>query len=312
MPEFIFTDNPLAIHYAIPAFVVLLLLEIGLAMWDGRDSYDTKDTISSLAMGVGNAVIRLFTKIIVIGVYFFLYQYRLFDLGYAWWVWVLCFFVEDLAYYAFHRSSHEIRYFWASHVVHHSSQRYNLSTALRQTWTGSLSGAFLFSATLALIGFHPIMIAIFGSVSLIYQFWIHTELIDKLWAPLEYVFNTPSHHRVHHGSDVKYLDRNHGGVLIIWDRLFGTFTPEEERPTYGLVTNIKTHNPLRIATHEWAAIGRDLRHAPDWRSRLGYLFGPPGWSHDGSRRTSKQLQADEADNTRRKYTESIEKGQIST
>lgn len=289
MPPFIFTDNPVAIHYAIPVFILLLIVEISVAAWEQRDWYNTKDTISSLSMGIGNAIIRLFTKFIVLGVMFFLYQFRLFDLSATWWVWVLCFFAEDLSYYVFHRSSHEVRYFWASHVVHHSSQKYNLSTALRQTWTGQLSGAFIFILWLPLVGFHPIMVAIFGSVSLIYQFWIHTEAIDKMWKPVEFVFNTPSHHRVHHGSDVKYLDRNHGGVLIIWDRLFGTFTEEEERPVYGLVTNINTHNPLKIATHEWAAIGHDVWQAPDWRSRLGYLFGPPGWSHDGSRKTSVQL-----------------------
>jgi len=289
MPDFIFTDNPVAIHYAIPAFILLLLVEIGVAVWEQRDWYETKDTISSLSMGIGNAVIRLFTKVIIVGIYFFLCQYRIFDLGASWWVWVLCFIAEDLSYYVFHYASHSIRYFWASHVVHHSSQKYNLATALRQTWTGQLSGAFIFSLWLPLVGFHPIMVAIFGSVSLIYQFWIHTEAIDKMWRPIEFVFNTPSHHRVHHGSDVKYLDRNHGGVLIIWDRIFGTFTPETHRPKYGLVTNIDTFNPLRIATHEWIAIGQDIWRAPDWRSRFNYVFGPPGWSHDGSRKTSKEL-----------------------
>jgi len=264
MPDFIFLDNPVAIHYAIPGFLLLLLLEIGVAVWQDQDWYETKDTVSSLSMGIGNAIIRLFTKAITIGAFFYLYQFRLFDQGHAWWVWGLCFIAEDLSYYVFHRStSHSIRYFWASHVVHHSSQKYNLSTALRQTWTGDLSGAWIFKAWMPLLGFHPIMIAIFGSLSLIYQFWIHTEAIDKLWRPFEYLFNTPSHHRVHHGSDIAYLDRNHGGILIIWDRLFGTFTPEKEKPVYGLVSNIDTHNPLRIATHEWSAIGRDVWTAPD-------------------------------------------------
>lgn len=293
MSDFIFTDNPIAIHYAIPGFVLLLLLEIGIAVWEGSDWYETKDTLSSLSMGIGNAIIRLFTKTITIGAFFFLYQFRLFDLGASWWVWVLCFFAEDISYYLFHWASHSVRYFWASHVVHHSSQKYNLSTALRQTWTGELSGAWIFKAWMPLLGFHPIMIAIFGSFSLIYQFWIHTEAINKLWRPLEFVFNTPSHHRVHHGSDVAYLDRNHGGVLIIWDRLFGTFEPERKKPVYGLVTNIDTHNPLRIATHEWAAVFQDVWKAPDWHSRIGYLFGPPGWSHDGSRKTSKQLREEQ-------------------
>lgn len=308
MPDFIYADNPLPIHYAIPAFVILLLVEIGLSVWQDRNWYETKDTISSLSMGIGNAIIRLFTKTITIGAFFFLYQFRLFDLGAAWWVWVLCFFAEDLSYYIFHRSSHMVRYFWASHVVHHSSQKYNLSTALRQTWTGDISGAWIFMAWMPLVGFHPIMIAIFGSTSLIYQFWIHTEAIDKLWRPIEFIFNTPSHHRVHHSSDIDYLDRNHGGVLIIWDRLFGTFTPEKEKPVYGLVTNIDTYNPLRIATHEWAAIAHDLRTAPDWRSRLGYLFGPPGWSHDGSRKTSEQLRQEKRAKEQPIATRKFEKG----
>ncbi len=127
------------------------------------------------------------------------------------------------------------------------------------------------------------------SISLLYQFWIHTELINRLPAPIEWFFNTPSHHRVHHGSDLDYLDKNHAGVLIIWDRLFGTFEPEKHRPTYGLTKNIGSYNPVRIAFHEWGNIAKDLRHAGSFRNALGYLFGPPGWSHDGSRQTTKQL-----------------------
>ena len=152
------------------------------------------------------------------------------------------------------------------------------------------------------------MVAIFGSVSLIYQFWIHTEAIGKLWWPIEWIFNTPSHHRVHHGSDIKYLDRNHGGILIIWDRLFGTFQEEEERPTYGLVHNINTFNPIRIATHEWADLFRDAWAAPNWRSRLGYVFGPPGWSHDGSRSTSQQLREENAISDRHDHPDHSQSG----
>ncbi|WP_116108529.1 sterol desaturase family protein [Lewinella sp. IMCC34191] len=291
MPEFSTEELPL--EYAIPGFVLLVIIELGVAIYEGSERYERRDTISSLSMGVGNALIRLLTKGLSLGVFYLIYAYRLFDLGDAWWVWVLCFFAEDLTYYIFHRSSHGIRYFWASHVIHHSSKKYNLSTALRQTWTGNLSGAFLFHAWLPLIGFHPIMVAIFETCSLIYQFWIHTEYIQRLPRPIEFVFNTPSHHRVHHARDVNYLDRNHGGVLIIWDRLFGTFQEERKRPTYGLVTDIDTFNPLRIATHEWGALFQDLRKAPDWRARLNYLFGPPGWSHDGSRKTSRQLREEQ-------------------
>jgi sterol desaturase/sphingolipid hydroxylase (fatty acid hydroxylase superfamily) len=201
-----------------------------------------------------------------------------------------CFLLEDLAYYWFHRISHERRFFWASHVVHHSSQHYNLTTALRQTWTGALGLTFLFWLPLVFIGFPPAMVLMFSAISLVYQFWIHTELIDRM-GPLEWVFNTPSHHRVHHATNPKYLDANYAGVLIIWDRLFGTFVKEEERPTYGIISNLGTFNPFRIAFHEWAGIARDVARARSLREAAGYVFGPPGWSPDGSRQTSASLKA---------------------
>ena len=290
MPDFDLNIN--LIHYAIPAFIILLLLEVAVAAYEKKDWYDTKDTFSSLAMGIGNVIIGLVGKGLVLGAYFIVYQFRLFDLGTQWWVWLLLFFAEDLSYYWFHYTSHSVRYFWASHVIHHSSQKYNLGTALRQTWTGNITGSFIFHLWLPLVGFHPLMIAIMSSISLLYQFWIHTEAIGKLPRWIEFIFNTPSHHRVHHGSDIKYLDRNHGGILIIWDRIFGTFQEEEERPQYGLTKNIATHNPLRIATHEWIDMWRDMQQPLSWRDRFGYLFGPPGWSHDGSRKTSEQLRAE--------------------
>ncbi|MGX5820572.1 sterol desaturase family protein [Chitinophaga lutea] len=285
---------PDLIHYAIPGFVLLLLAEVIFSAWDKRGLYETKDAASSISMGLGNVAIGLVTKGVIYLVYDAVYRIRLFTLdpGDAW-VWVACFFADDFTYYWFHRFSHNIRYFWASHVVHHSSRKYNLSTALRQTWTGNLSGSFLFWAWMPLAGFHPAMVMSMQAISLIYQFWIHTEAINRLPKPVEWIFNTPSHHRVHHSSDLQYLDRNHAGVLIIWDRMFGTFTPEQEKPVYGLTTNIDTYNPLRIATHEWASIGRDLRRSRTWRDRWRYLFGPPGWSHDGSRKTTRQLR-DEA------------------
>jgi sterol desaturase/sphingolipid hydroxylase (fatty acid hydroxylase superfamily) len=172
-----------------------------------------------------------------------------------------------------------VRVFWASHVVHHSSQHYNLSTALRQTWTPMTSLPFW--AALALLGFQPWMILTQQAISLIYQFWIHTERIGRLPGPIEFVFNTPSHHRVHHGSNELYLDRNYGGILIVWDRLFGTFQGETERPRYGLTQNLRTFRPTKVAFHEFAAIARDVRGAGSWRHRLGYVFRSPGWSPDG-------------------------------
>ncbi|MEM6877934.1 MAG: sterol desaturase family protein [Bacteroidota bacterium] len=286
MPELV---NIPILYYAIPFFVLFLLVELAIDLHHKREWYQAKDTFSSLAMGIGNVATGLFSKGLEFGTYYLLYQFRLFDIGAEWWAWLLLFFADDFSYYWFHRVSHSSRWFWASHVVHHSSQHYNLGTALRQTWTGTLSGSFVFWIWLPLVGFHPIMIMIIKSISLIYQFWIHTEAIDKLPRPIEYIFNTPSHHRVHHASDLKYLDRNHAGVLIIWDRMFGTFTAEEEHPTYGLTKNINTYNPLRIATHEWADLIKDQKKSLSWRDRLGYLFGPPGWSHDGSRQTAKEM-----------------------
>lgn len=304
MPEITF-EAPNLIHLAIPAFIVLLVIEAVVSAYDQRDLFEVKDTFASLSMGVGNVIVNLGAKALELGLLWLVYEYAgLFKEWLApdkWYAWVLLFFAEDLTYYWFHRISHESRFFWASHVIHHSSQKYNLSTALRQTWTGTLSGTFLFWIWLPVLGFHPMAIVTIKSVSLIYQFWIHTETIGTLPRPIEFVFNTPSHHRVHHGSDIKYLDRNHAGVLIIWDRLFGTFQPEEERPTYGLTTNIDTYNPVRIAFHEWASLWRDLRQPISWKARLGYLFGPPGWSHDGSRKTTAQLRAEAS-------LEEVEKG----
>ncbi|MDQ2700534.1 MAG: sterol desaturase family protein, partial [Actinomycetota bacterium] len=197
-----------------------------------------------------------------------------------WWVWVLLFFADDLAYYCYHRSHHRVRIFWATHVVHHSSEHYNFSTALRQDW--SPFTATFFWLPLALF-FEPWMIFLAMSWSLLYQFTLHTEAIDRLPRPVEFIFNTPSHHRVHHGSQEQYLDRNYAGILIIWDRMFGTFEPEGERVRYGLTTNINTFNPVKVAYGEFANIWRDVRGAENWRHRLNFAFRGPGWKPDEAR-----------------------------
>ena len=281
---------PNLIHWAIPAFVVLLVAEAIFAAVEKKDWIETRDSLSSMAMGIGNVVTGLVGKALVFGAYMLVWQFRFFELDASqWWFWVVLFFADDFTYYWFHRCSHSVRYFWASHVVHHSSQKYNLATALRQNWTGGFTGAFVFWLWMPLLGFHPVWVMMMQSVSLIYQFWIHTEAIRKLPRPIEWIFNTPSHHRVHHASDLKYLDKNHAGVLIIWDRLFGTFQEEEEQPTYGLTKNINTYNPFKIAFSEWWRIAQDLRRAGSPKNAWGYLFGPPGWSHDGSSKTTAQL-----------------------
>ncbi len=271
---------PNLIHLAIPAFLLLLLLE---AIADARmrtDLYERQDTFASLAMGIGNVLVNLVAKGIQFGALLWLYKFRLFNLGTQWWAWGLLFFCDEFSYYWFHRTSHECRLFWASHVVHHSSQKYNLSTALRQTWTGSFMG-FIFWLWLPQVGFQPWMILTMQSISQLYQFWIHTEIIKSL-GPLEAVLNTPSHHRVHHGSNPQYIYRNHGGTLIIWDRLFRSFEPERERVRYGLTKNINTYNPFVIAFHEWLDMARDVRRAPGLANKLRYIFGRPGWSHEAT------------------------------
>lgn len=278
---------------AVPAFIVLVILEMIFVRVTKRGGYEAKDSAASLFMGFGSTIAGILTGGLYLVSALWVYQYRLFDIGWTWWALVACFFAEDLAYYWFHRISHERRIWWASHVVHHSSQHYNLSTALRQTWTGALAFTFATKLPLFFIGFPPAMVFFFSGVSLVYQFWIHTESIGRM-GPLEWVLNTPSHHRVHHATNPRYLDANYAGVLIIWDRLFGSFIPEvdHDKPRYGIVSNLGTFNPLRIAIHEWAGIARDVRGARSIGQVFGYIFGPPGWSPDGSRKTSKSLKAE--------------------
>lgn len=284
--------------YSIPGFLTLLVLEL---LWTRRRrkeegggllGYERRDTFASLAMGIGNVIISAFTTLGAVALWSWGYQHRALSLGAAdtCWSWVALFLLEDLCYYWFHRSHHEVRLLWAAHVNHHTSQFFNLSTALRQPWFTPVTGP-IFWLPLALVGFSPAQILSAQAISLIYQFWIHTETVKRLPGPLEWLLNTPSHHRVHHGKNVPYLDRNHGGVLIVWDRLFGSFAPETPRdpPRYGITHDLTTFNPLRIAVHEFVAMARDVRRADSLKAALGYLFAPPGWSPDGSTLTAKQL-----------------------
>ncbi len=280
---------------ATPAFILLVILEIVLGRLKmAKAYYETNDTAASLAMGFGSTIAGALTGGAVVATSLWIYQHRLFDIPMtAVWAWVALFFLEDMTYYWFHRLSHERRFWWASHVNHHTSQHYNLSTALRQTWTGQVAGTWLLWLPLSLLGFPPAMVAIQKGISLVYQFWIHTETIGRLPAAFEAVFNTPSHHRVHHARNPRYLDRNYAGILIIWDRMFGTFQPEldEEPCRYGIVKNLGGFNILRVAFHEWIGLGQDLLKSRSPREALGYLFGPPGWSPDGSRETSAMIKA---------------------
>jgi sterol desaturase/sphingolipid hydroxylase (fatty acid hydroxylase superfamily) len=275
--------------WAIPIFFVTMLLEWLLTLkHDDVRGYWAKDWVANIGMGLGNLAVMFTFKSLTLLIFLAVYQYRWFELpAEAWWAWLLLIPCEDFCYYWFHRASHEVRFFWAAHVNHHSATSYNLSTALRQSWTSPLF-SWVFWLPLPLLGFHPLMVFGAQSVSLLYQYWIHTELIDKM-GPFEWLFNTPSHHRVHHGSDHRYLDRNHAGIFILWDRLFGTFEPEAQRPHYGLTNNINSYNVLVVAFHEWQAMIRAIARAKTWRGRLWYLLGPPGWTEDGSGKTAAQL-----------------------
>lgn len=283
---------PDLILYAIPFFIATVIIEGIVISKKNPKNFEFKDTLASLSMGIGNVFIGMISKIVVVFVIAFLYEnFRITTIPFVWWAWILILFGDDFCYYWFHRISHESRFFWASHIVHHSSQKYNLSTALRQTWTGGFF-SFIFYISLPFLGFHPLMILTQMSISLLYQYWIHTELIDKMPKWFEAVFNTPSHHRVHHGSNPLYLDRNYAGIFIIWDKLFGTFQPElrEEKVIYGLTTNINTYNPFKIAFHEWIAIFKDaLTSNTSLVNKLKYFIKPPGWKHDGTGLLSENL-----------------------
>lgn len=265
---------------AIPLYLATLAIEpsiLARQRANGRDvvGYERRDTQASLGMG---AVSLLFVTGINLGVFAianWLWQFRLLDLGHGLLGFTVAMIGWDLSYYWHHRAEHRIRILWACHVNHHSSRHYNLSTALRQPWTPF--AGWLFYPGWALLGVAPWMILISGGLNLVYQYWVHTETVDRLPAWFEAIFNTASHHRVHHGSNPEYLDRNYAGILIVWDRLFGTFEPERARVVYGLTKNIESFSLPVIAFHEYAAIARDLRRARGLADRLGILFRGPEW-----------------------------------
>jgi sterol desaturase/sphingolipid hydroxylase (fatty acid hydroxylase superfamily) len=277
---------------AVPFFVLFIVLELvalrvledGPQGGDGaggadarRAGYDARDSATSLSMGLGSVAVNLVVRALALLGYTALYAVSPLRLDpHQWWTWLLVVLMVDLLWYAYHRSSHRIRVLWAMHQAHHSSIRFNYTTALRQKWNPW--GELLFWVPLPLLGVPPWMIFFVFSINLVYQFWVHTETVPKLWRPVELVFNTPSHHRVHHASDARYLDRNYGGILIVWDRLFGTFCEEQGRPTYGLTHPVTTYNPFRLQYGEFALMLRQVRQAVRWRDRFGYVFAPPGWT----------------------------------
>ncbi len=261
---------------AIPFFALLIAVE---ALWAFRkrssDYADRKDTWTNIFLGFMSVVFGAFFGFLTGWIYLVTYELAPFKFpADAWWTWALLFFVDDLAYYVFHRVSHEMRLFWNFHVVHHSSEHYNLSVAVRQSWFGG-SLHWIFYAPLMLIGFAPWMFALMHGFNLIYQFWIHTKLIDKFPAWFEFIFNTPSHHRVHHGVNESYIDKNYGGVTIIWDRMFGTFVVETETPRYGIIKPIEGYNPLWINTHAWVEMFTEICSRRTLAEKLRCVFASP-------------------------------------
>ncbi|MEU6583585.1 sterol desaturase family protein [Nocardia sp. NPDC046763] len=266
--------------YAIPVFLLCIAVEMTSLRDADREhatGYLARDTRTSLSMGLGSIVSSFVFKTASLVVFVLIWTYLApwhLPTG-AWWSWVLLMVVLDLLYYLNHRFSHRVRIGWAAHQAHHSSEYFNFGTALRQKWNPW--SEVIFWAPLPLLGFAPWTIYIAFILNQIYQFFTHTETIGKLRAPIEFVFNTPSHHRVHHGSDPEYLDKNYAGILIIWDRMFGTFQPEIHRPTYGLTKPVGTYNLLKLQYREYGNIIRDVRTADGYRNKLGYIFAPPGW-----------------------------------
>ncbi|KQU07594.1 C-5 sterol desaturase [Rhodococcus sp. Leaf7] len=283
--------DPVAL--AVPAFLVLLALEWTAAVIlerrgaseptdaadrPGRGTYLRADARASISMGLVSIVTTTVWKTVALLGYSVIYAYVApWHLpSDQWYTWVVLLLGVDVLFYWYHRIAHRTRVIWATHQAHHSSEYFNFSTALRQKWNNS--GEIVMWLPLPLLGIPPWMVFTGFAINLVYQFWVHTERIDRMPRWFEFVFNTPSHHRVHHGNDKEYLDKNYAGILIVWDRMFGTYAPETFRPHYGLTTPVNTFDILKLQTHEYAAIARDVRTAATLRQKLGYVFGPPGWA----------------------------------
>ncbi|MGF2686516.1 sterol desaturase family protein [Marinobacter sp. DUT-3] len=283
-------ERQLIFMIATPVFIAIAIWEY-LKLRHNPKLMDTREAIRNFALGAGYQITEaLFAGIIAFPVYALFYHYRLLDLDLNWATGFLTFLGVDFCFYWMHRASHRIRWFWAAHVVHHSSERMNFSTAMRQNATNIFNGGWMFYLPLAFIGFNPVWIGVAYALSLVYQFFIHTTLVGQLPSWVERVFNTPSHHRVHHGRNPDYIDRNYGGTLIIWDRLFGTFTKEDARnpPEYGITRPVYSNNLIVLWTHEYRDMFRDMTRPGALRSRLQHLWRPPEWERPGHRRDSSE------------------------
>ncbi|MAO99091.1 MAG: fatty acid hydroxylase [Gammaproteobacteria bacterium] len=260
----------------LPIIFMLMMAEATVSQYQNKKYYKNKDTLCTSGLVVGNILMSLTIKGATLALHFYLYQFRVFDISNSipvWLLWVLTFVLIDFVFYIYHRCSHKIRFLWAIHMSHHSSEEMNFGVSLRQAWLGPVS-KIPFFAILPLIGFDPTVIAVAGVISTLWGVVGHTQMVGKL-GPLEWILNTPSHHRVHHGSNPEYIDKNYGNLLIIWDRLFGTFEPEKAKVTYGLVNNVNTFNPIKITLMDWQAMLREIKEKEKASEKIKIFFGAP-------------------------------------
>ncbi|HMJ46170.1 MAG TPA: sterol desaturase family protein [Ferruginibacter sp.] len=277
--------------FSIPVYSILIVTEIVLSNWNGNKFYSLRSTIQNIYLTIINASLDVLLRgLFYIGVLVWCYQKHFFTIENVYVYWCMLFILEDLAFYIEHRVEHYCRIFWAVHVTHHSSEEFNLTTGFRSSVLQPVY-RFIYFIPLVLVGFHPLDVVFMYSLTQTYGILVHTQYIYKMPKWFEAVFVSPSHHRVHHASNIRYLDKNMGMCLIIWDKMFGTF--QEELATdpirYGLAKPVGTSNPLKIIFHEWQNILSDIQKEVPFNTRIKYLFMPPGWSHDGSTKTANEL-----------------------
>ena len=275
------TDLTVNQVYAIGAPIVLAMIfaEILISSWQNKNYYKANDSICTVGLLAGNIAMAFAIKGFALGLHFYLYQFRLIDLASlmpTWAMWVMTFVLIDFVFYIYHRMSHRVRFLWAIHMSHHSSEEMNFAVSFRQAWFGPVS-KIPFFIILPLLGLDPTIIAVAGVISTLWGIVGHTQIFGKL-GPLEWIFNTPSHHRVHHGSNEQYIDKNYGNLFIIWDRIFGTFEEEKEPVIYGLVSNVNTFNPVKITFMAWSSIMKDIKMGNNLTQNLYSIFGPPNTS----------------------------------
>lgn len=271
-----------------PIYVAFILGEILISHYQQTKTYETKDTAINLLCTSLNFSLDVLMRVITLGVLSFFFQLAPFHIENRIVYWTLLFLGQDFFFYLLHLVDHYCRLFWAVHVTHHSSEKFNFTVAIRSSVFQPLY-RFVYFIPLALAGFEALDIVFMYAVAQTYGFFVHTEKIKKLWAPIEYFLVTPSHHRVHHAKNPRYLDKNMGMVLIIWDRIFGTFEPESEKPQYGLTTKLKTGSVREVIFGEWEKLFQDLNRPLPWYIKWKYLLNPPGWSHDKSTLTSSEI-----------------------